>query len=484
MAKGKKNPDALYRCEKFEIFPNNRQLEILCAISSSLTATYNRAWQECQEAYDQYIKPVYNRIIQAREDDQSAGYGKLWEEECLRKHPASLAKEEFPAYRIERQRSLLAEKKQLFADHWPTLFDQINSLTGMDDDSGANRNWHEETLDSLHGAYKSHINLKKKGDRDARPPGKRTEAFFYKIPGRSGWSERAIRQGTVILAREKFEDTLSFPIPPYQQSRLSRTRVIQKVIKTKKGEKMKEALAIKKFELYRDERDMAKPGRFWISIAYEISKPAEKKLDSGRTVYIALGASRMGIVCAKGEFCWNLPRPDFRWKPEIDAVHLRTRQPYRQGQQCVKKGGKKWRRRMEAFHRMNAIMARQQKQHGQYEVVKRLMELSDELIGRLLELGNHFVVTDLKIRSKEGALADSSRKERGGAPTGANWSAQNTGNIANLVAKLEEKAKERGGCVRRRNAPFLEPHERKLPQDRRKILIARKLREEFLAQKQ
>ena len=85
------------------------------------------------------------------------------------------------------------------------------------------------------------------------------------------------------------------------------------------------------------------------------------------------------------------------------------------------------------------------------------------------------------MRSKEGSLADSSKAERGGSPFGANWSAQNTGNIANLVAKLTDHVSALGGMVIKRKSPELLVEEKRLPQEKRKILLAQKLKDEFLS---
>ena len=328
-----------------------------------------------------------------------------------------------------------------------TLYDQINALTAKRsenaDFAAIPRNWQEETLDALDGSFKSFLALRKRGDSDAKPPRERAyEGNFYKIPGRSGF--KVTDGGKVIVSFAKLDIELVSEIPDYQFGKLAGTT------------------RLKKFEIVRDERDMTKPGRFWISIAYEIPKPVEVPFIANQAVYLAIGASWIGIVSPKGEFCYHLPRPDFHWKPKINQVDERL--------QRVAKGSRKWKRLISARAKMFRKLGAQQKQHGQYEVV-----------GKLLALGCHFVVSDLKVRSKEGALADATQSERGGSPFGANWSAQNTGNIANLVAKLTEKAKAIGGVVVKHKPPEMSPNERQLPQEQRKILLARKLKEEFLA---
>ena len=115
-------------------------------------------------------------------------------------------------------------------------------------------------------------------------------------------------------------------------------------------------------------------------------------------------------------------------------------------------------------------MGRQQKQ-SEYETIAH----------KLLRHGVHFVVTNLVIRSKEGALANASNPERGG-PMGKNFLVQSTG-VNSLVQKLAEKVKEIGGSVKKVDTPVLGKEFRDVASGPKKILIARKMREEFLSKK-
>jgi len=447
MAKGEKNNDVLYRAVKFEIRPTLNQETILQRISSNLRLIWNEAWKERQDRYEIFFKPIYERIYNAKKKALEKGFTDLWEKEVAKFSQQVLVKRGFPLQLVLEQKSLFAELKKAFEEHGITLYDQINALTAkrsLNTEFGLiPRNWQEETLDALDGSFKSFFALRKRGDKDAKPPSERTnEDSFYKIPGRSGF--KVTDDGKVIVSFGKLSETLVGRIPEYQQEKLSHAK------------------NLKKFEIVRDERDMAKSGCFWISIAYEIPKPPELPFNPSKAVFLAIGASWIGIISPRGEFCWRMPRPDFHWKPKINAVDERLKR--------VSKGSIKWKRLIFARSKMFAIMARQQKQHCQYEVIKRL-----------LELGVCFVVTDLKVRSKEGSLADSSKAERGGSPFGANWSAQNTGNIANLVAKLTDHVSALGGMVIKRKSPELLVEEKRLPQEKRKILLAQKLKDEFLS---
>ena len=119
-------------------------------------------------------------------------------------------------------------------------------------------------------------------------------------------------------------------------------------------------------------------------------------------------------------------------------------------------------------------MARQQTQDRREVVAIDLIEKTIENVIR--GHGVHFVVTDLRIRSKEGKLADSEAAERGG-PLGLNWSAQNTGAIGYLARWLETKAPEYGGSVRKCRLPY-EALPKGLPQGHEnKIAIAKAMRD-------
>lgn len=409
MAKGKKK-DTLYRVVKFEIHLNEGQLAILRKVGDNLWQVWNEALEERQKFFETYIVPIYEELKKA-----------------------------VPAEAV----GLRARLKAAYQDHNVTLFDQINALTArrkIGSFCHVPRNWQEETLDTLDGAYKSFLALRRNGDYDARPPRSRGEWEFCEIPGRFGFK---IVDGVFRLSCGDIGDgaTFDFPIPEYAKGQLAR------------------ALAVKKFTLYRDERDMRKPGRFWVSLAYELEKPETKPFTPEEAVYVSLGASSIGVVSPKGAEVIELWRSDKHWKPNTDTVNERMKK--------CKKGSRKWRKRHAARQKMFRLMGAQQKQDRR-EVVAR----------DLLRHGIHFIVSDLVVRSKKGKLADGSKLERGGA-LGLNWSAQNTRSIGYLVQWLEEKAKEHGGTVHKHHLP-----PERVPQGsgrENKIPMALALRDDFLA---
>ena len=245
MAKGKSKPEVLYRVAKFPIYPNESQFQILRKVSDNLWMVWNSALEERRTAYSKFVAPLYEGIKESVKNQNAA--------ETTR---------------------LRVELKAAYRE-FPTLFDQINALTPQRKQqngfAAVPRNWQEETLDTLDGAYKSFLALRKNGDFDARPPRARSEWDFCEVPGRFGFK---IQNGEFALSCGKLSlEPFHFPIPEHQQGLLSR------------------AVAIKKFTLYRDERDMRKPGRFFVSLAYKIAKPEEKPFVPEDAVYISPGAS-------------------------------------------------------------------------------------------------------------------------------------------------------------------------------------------------
>lgn len=427
--KGKKPAErgVLMKAIRWEIHPTPEQIERLCSISRNLAQVWNSALDERMTAFElrrQTKEAMDQAIAKTRNENLS---------ETL----------------IE---NLAHEQEQLVeAVRIPTLFDQINGLTGKraNDPSFATvpRNWQEETLDRLNGSFASWSKLRQNGDVDARPPRKRGEHQFQVIPGRSGF---AIRNGKVSLscrAATTDQVALEWSIPEYQQ------RVLDQA-KTADPERFK----LKKFVLARDPHDLAKPGRWWVSVVYETARPLPKPESRDNTVYLALGASWVGVLWNGGEKVIPLWRPDAYWQPQIEAVKTRMK--------GRTKGSRGWQELQDAKRVMETKMSLQRKQHF-YEVAHRL-----------LKHGCHFVVTDYVVRSKPGKLADSEKRERGGT-LGLNWSAQNTGSLAEFVLLLTQKAEEKGGSVRRvrveASAP-IEGHGR-----HNKLQIARLLREKHMS---
>jgi hypothetical protein len=437
------------RVVKFEIFPTPEQAQVLSKVNENLLEVWNTGHAERQEVFDAHFAPLYEELkalgIKARAGEDVS----------------------------EEEKEVKARLRKATKDNRIiTDFDQINALTAKReaDNEFANfpRNWQEQTLIVLYGGLKSFMKLRKQRDLDAKPPRARVPGFIYEIYGRSGFrvdstdevaeyrkgrnKGRKVRIKEIKLSCKKVAGgvNLVFPLPRYQSDILCKAEESGK-------------FALKQFTLRRDERDRAKPGRYWISIAYEYARPDQVKDSVDRLVFVSLSASYVGIVSPKGEEVVELWRPDIHWKPKIDAVIDRMKN--------CKENSAKWRKRNKAKRIMQVIMAQQQKQNQREVPVKAI-----------LPHGVHIVVQDIVVRSKAGKLADSSKKERGGSPLGLNWGAQNTGSFARLVAQLDEKVKERGGSLRRHSIPIEEPDPLAVEdvQKRMALSSARTLRKSYL----
>ncbi len=463
---GGEKSEKIYHTQKFEIVLDTAQLSVLLQVSDVLKQVYNAALSERQGAFETHVAPVLGLIRDAKK---------------------ALADKEENFIIDGRQMSPKEAIRELSLryNNIPTLFDQINQLTKKRKDpifAAVPRNWQEETLDRLHGAYASFIALRKNGDMDARPPRERENGFFQKIPGRKGF--KVVKQKIVLSCNET---TFSFPIPDYQWDRILEAVLarfmqdsgkilgdeLNKLSARKKidflctqqewsiqGVEKTLASIIKKFELYRDEPNLAKPGRFWVSITYELPAPETVPFDPSKATFVTLGASSMGVISPRGEEVISIWRSDKHWEPQIGLVKNRMKKRT--------KGSRGWNKLQSAKRIMEEKGSRQRLQNER-EIVAHLLE----------KYGKNFVVTDMVVRSKEGKLADGKNPHRGGV-LGLNWQAQNTGSLSRLCLLLEQKTREIGGSV---HTHKLILKERPLAKGADvKIWMARKLKDSFLSQ--
>lgn len=317
--------------------------------------------------------------------------------------------------------------------HLPTWVDQVNVLTAQgkaDKEAGLwrvniYRNWKEQAIITLAGSYDSFYALAKNGDPDARPPRMRDPGYFCEIQGRSGFTvvdrcipnpvtSQEIRESYVQFGTQKFGDSLTFNLPAYSADSI-------------KGKKVKD------FKIYRAPSDMRRPGKYFISLSYELPAPPAVPFHKDTAVYLGLGTTSIGVSIKHPEqkaveFIIDLWRPDKHWMPRIDEVTKLRDKP------TLTKGSKQWKAYNESRREMYRIMAEQQKLNQR------------QVVAHLLKYGTHFVVQDYIVRSKKGKLADGEKKERSGF-LGLNWAAQNTGTIARFVMHLESKVAEHGGSV-------------------------------------
>ncbi|MEI9966723.1 MAG: helix-turn-helix domain-containing protein [Candidatus Moraniibacteriota bacterium] len=300
--------------------------------------------------------------------------------------------------------------------------------------------WQRETLRSLAGAIKSWHALRARGDPDAHRPRERgAEHFNELICYGSGW--KVLDNQQLRLSAKIFGDTdMSFAITPSPYVR----------------DFLRDAKKLVRCVVNRVPSDLRQPGRWYVSLIADFARPAGVPFDPEAAVYVALGASSLGIVSPLGEAEFPLWRPDKHWMPLIVTAQERMKHRV--------KGSRRWKK----------LSARRQ---GNYRKMARQQHLNhcEAVIRKLLPHGANFVITDLVVRSKQGKLADKHDQERSGM-LGANWAAQNTGSLADLASQLSNKAEERGGVVVKFRPP--DPR-RKLS----KIEMAQHLREHFLASK-
>ena len=417
MSKKQDASKPLYRVAKFRAAPYgksvpNCSISVLTTVSAVLTQLYNDAHGERQHAFETHVSPIYEELKASKDN-------------------------------LEAVRMLKAKLKKAYLEI-PTLFDQINGLTEKRENDplfrAVPRSFQEETLDTLAGAFKSFLKLRKNGDMDARPPHTRNPEFFSEIPGRMSFEVKGSTM-TIRCPNIGSGTPLIFQVPEHQQA-LFRT-----------------AKRIKKFTLYREPRKLSESGEFWISVAYEIERPALSIQHPRKIAFIKSGSSSIGIVSPAGYEVIEFDRPDKFWQPKIETLHSRIK--------LSQRGSRSYARRTDSVRTMY------DKQSGQSKLNQR--EIAQRLIRKH---GIHFVIDEVVVRSKKGKLADGSKAERGGV-LGLNWSAQNTGSFARFVSHLEEKVKEKGGSVTKVKLS-LDSAPARIGK-RAKINLALKLREQYLA---
>lgn len=389
----KNDRGVLVRALKFEIEPQGNDLKALQTVSQNMRLVWNEALEVRNQVFREHYAPLYEELKLAGSD----------------------------AEKKEIKRRL----KEAFAKRQVHKFDQIKALAprraGDALFRAVPRDWQMRTLLMLDGAFSSFLALRKNGDKDARQPREKDEGFFSEIYGGEGFAIEDVGEKKFLLLRPGSVGAhMRFEIPGYQSGKLREAEGLGN-------------FAVKQFTLCRTPRKLSEPGRYYVSLVYEYVRPEVEPDIPDSRVYIAVGASSLGVHSPQGVEVLELWRPDKYWKPKIEAVEARMKP--------LLKGSRKHKKLAEARRKMFDILAKQQRQHHA------------EVVQRLLKLGVHFVVTEHVVRSKDGCLADHGDAERRGS-LGLNWAAQNTGNIAAFVAQLQVKVSEHGGSVTKYKLPL------------------------------
>ncbi len=72
MAKGRKKEDKpLYRAVRFEIRPTPEEVILLCRVSKNLSQVWNDALRQRQETFQQFLRPIYDRLSLAKKHEDA-----------------------------------------------------------------------------------------------------------------------------------------------------------------------------------------------------------------------------------------------------------------------------------------------------------------------------------------------------------------------------------------------------------------------------
>lgn len=427
--------NTLYQAVSFRISPTDVQSYAIGVMSDSLRSLWNMAVLAREHAYNQHLAPLYASLAEAQKHGDKTKIAALKQALTAAKQDPEVAQN---SNSFAQQKHLLTPLRAARADM-----------------SAVPRAFQICCLDTLDASFKSYYELKKHGDAEAKRPKLKPDHWFQEIGSSNPTSFQIdTAAGCISLSCNAIASKadMTFPIPDYQRNKLVGKR-IKKVIVTRN-----------------------KRGVYMLNVVYEFPAPdpvpdiPTTVAHPGNTLFIALGTSALAVLAPPlqpgenwREELIQLPRPDMHWKPLIDAVSARMRPLFRKDSETQ---SKRYRKLKAARAAMFDKLAGQQKL-GQREMAQRLLGYGPY----------HIVLTELVVRSQPGKLADSSQSERRGT-LGANWAAQNTGWLDNLVAQMRIKASERGTRVETFKVD--PPHPRNADFRERKLAMARLLRDRYL----
>ena len=329
----------LYLTQKIRIFPTPAQEQVLWELSENCRLIYNFALKE--------------RIDAWRNNGESIKYTK-------QQNDLPQLKQKYPRYKSNYSKTLQATLKKLDQD------------------------------------YKSFFSLRRKGDKNARPPRyKGKKRFTTIVYNQSGFKITNTLFGQFIEFSHSYNSTpLEFKIPS----------------KFRFGK-------IKEVQIFVDKGD------YYISITHEVNTPEYK--DNGLYQAIDLGVSKIvTAVNTEGKFLevTNL-RPDKYWMPIINK--LKSRRDH------CKKGSRRWKKLNKLVQKCFKKM-RDQTRDFQHK-------LSNKLVNNTR--ANTIIVGDLDVKLM------AQNKNNNKAQKSLNYSTQNTGTLSRFVGFLTYKAQRIGKRV-------------------------------------
>lgn len=483
MKKGKDKVYGAYFCNLENGFELPQEIqELLQEESDACVSLWNEARDDILSSYERIKplrEPIEKKMQEARQRAEEVGFGRIWDKKNKDVSNEDWKKNGIPEEFINERKALIDELRKVYKENGVTMFDHNTKyankrLTGQESFFNVPVDHRRSIIKWLHGSFLSFLVLRGAGDKDAKPPREREEKkFFYAIKGESNVF---VKDNKFVIGMGKLGRKIEIPI--------------QGIKKLFKNRPLRELLSkdakIKSFVLSRRNRgnpdrsgsDLSMSGFFRLSISYELPKPAKHLITPENTAFLAVGSRWLGVISSKGEEIIKIPARDNHWMPIIGSIESCLKKAEEVANSAGKSLGNRKRRRLlfgaQKKHsggrqKCFAKMGRQQKQDD-YEIIAH----------KLLRHGSYFFATNLVIRSKPGKLADAEKPERGGF-MGPNFQVQSTG-VTSMVRKLKNVLKRKGGVVREVDPPAISQEcRRKVDSANKKLIIARILRDEFMA---
>ncbi len=279
----------------------------------------------------------------------------------------------------------------------------------------------EMVLYGLDGDFKSYIKLKKNvknggGDKNANTPGFKGKDYFTTM----NWNQSgfAIKDGYIILSHfyndgKKNYVQLRFNIP--KDLRDNTNVCLGTIYQFDK---------IKQITLYREEPNIKKESKYYLSVVYDIPDVPYKDNNLYQTIDLGINKTVTAVNLSGKFFEIGNPRQDKYWNPIIDSIQSRR-------DHCLK-GSNRWNLLHDTLRKCKRKLHNQVKDNQQKWTTKMVNNTKS----------NTIIVGDLQV--KEMAQSEIGRRSYGSK---LNRSTQNQGYLSRFVGFLTYKAEKIGKRV-------------------------------------
>jgi putative transposase len=280
------------------------------------------------------------------------------------------------------------------------------------------------TLKCLDNDYKSFFNLRKNGDKKARPPKFKGKQYFTTmIYNQSGFE--ITDSNNHIIIRKSMDTRINRPDSGYS---IHDKLYIDFSHKHPSGIPLKFELPVVLFEerIFKHATNIDqvsiyhKDDKFYISVTYEV--PSNQYNNNDSYLAIDIGTTKQTMVTSDGNFTELINRrPDKYWEPKIQQVQSRR-------DHCLK-NSKKWKRLNSCLVKMKKRSSNQLKDN-QHKITCNIIKNNNT---------NTIIIGDLDIKQMASKKPNSNKRKRS-----LNRGTHNSGHMGRFAQFLTYKAEKSG----------------------------------------